>query len=273
MNRLMLYACIALIGCGEGGGPLLDTPQVPAEGCEFSSDSPVQLRPIVIDVAESTHLRLPLVVHNPTNQPLKVDAADVAWTCHETGFSRGGPLIVPDLSANRRFCQGSPDNGDFVGFNVLSVSGAAIPPGERGIVYVELVPDALGIAFDAMFTAAVAAHQCVASAGTPDPRDEDCADAFAVSHLVSDQEILILAQFAVYDGRFFDEVIGPRGGTSLPDLGASYPMKVQGTLFHGSAGSGTDVGRFEVNVELCRSCGLRTAEGRQPREGWRCYHE
>ena len=58
-----------------------------------------------------------------------------------------------------------------------------------------------------------------------------------------------------------------------PTQGAAYPLTIQAILYGmNDDGEQVESNQIELAVDVCRNCGMRQDDLRQPRAGFECYH-
>lgn len=89
---------------------------------------------------------------------------DYTWECDNHSFLVGlPPLVVPAFSVQQPFCYDqTEDTEDFVGTDVVPISGSAVPPQTRGIVMIQAVNGPTAQALAGTFEIAKLADSCCA---------------------------------------------------------------------------------------------------------------
>lgn len=171
---------VRIVGVAMTSGDIDDATGI-VDKCEFDSADDTEPSGLVLDTAAALMVSLPLKVLNDTvqadiqvqQQPVQINLSpatairplrmDVVWECDSNGFSGDlGPLVLPAFDPVVPFCLDKrADTQNFVGFDVVSASGAAIQGGGgRGIASVGVVPFAMGQAIDETLRIAALAEQC-----------------------------------------------------------------------------------------------------------------
>lgn len=256
-------AALTLIGCNSvetGFVPLYvaepDTEVNPVTSeveCLYPGGEAEPVSFVEVDVSQFNALSLMIVAennlqdvlitvqqNNPTEtfqvsnqiQPVRFD---FRWECDSTGFTAGqGPIRLPAFGADRPFCLDRRDEttGNFSGFDVVAATGAAIEPGERGVIEVRIAPPQMLTSMQDAFDIAVRADNCCRQAGSCQEASE--AQPSDNSECQALQDV-------------FDRVGGNLSANSLPDLRRWRPF-----VAHTSAAQGGPVpynmrlrGRFE----------------------------
>ena len=278
-SRLGLLALGLTAACGDPRALLVEGSVLPSDdgACTFAADGPLAQSPPVMDVASGFTFRLPVVITNEGNLGLTADRLDLRWECSEGAFSADvGPLVVPAYSTSTPFCLSSLDDQStaFVGFDLVRATSPRVGPGERGVALVEVVPSRLGEGLDELFTLARLADRCLLSNPLGDPSTPECqALEAAIPGVPASDDAARLAPFARYDGRYLDEVLSAREGSVPPTQGAAYPLTIRAILYAlDDDGDQVESNQLELALDVCRNCGARQDDLRQPRAGFECYH-
>lgn len=274
-------ACVPDFGTAHVELAILGVASSTVAACQFGPGTPPVLSDaLVFDLAASEKLRLPLVVRNDWGSTIAVKEMDLSWDCNATGFMLGvSPLYVPSFSVDVPFCRDThnPD-APFVGWDVVATTGAPIEPGATGIVWVEIVPSALGEAMSEALELAVLANVCEdGNLNGVDLSTPECqALATRLGEVVPGAPVgqTLVSRYARY--AFADGDFALQGDPNPPALGTGVRLQLRG-LVRGESGS-DDIFSNEIiqAVDICRNCGVlqsTTPATRAPRDGFACYYE
>lgn len=271
-------ACVPPFGTGNVGLAVLGVASSSVAPCQFGSGTPPLLSDrVVLDLAATDQLRLPLVVRNDWHSTIAAKDMDLGWDCNAVGFMNGAaPLYVPGHSLDAPFCRDTNHPNDpYTGLDVVGATGAPIEPGATGVVWVEVVPSELGQNMLESLELAVLAHACLDGEPYVNVLDTPACQAFAARHVeivgtVHPSHASKYGHFAHADGNHgLDQDPAP------PALGSGLDLQVRGYL-RGQAGN-DDVLSNEIiqAVEICRNCGALqsgTPVTRGARTGYACYY-
>jgi len=215
----------------------------------------------------------PAFVEDPNwLQPLRMD---VRWECDVSGFSADlGPLILPTFDPALPFCleTRAEANESFRGFDVVSVSGQAIGPRDKGLVFASVVPYDMGRAFAEALDIATFADSCCresTNCNGQNPGAPGCAALEAIFRALDptgatlqvpspdptqpSEDLLTFRPFARFDGEY-NLVVDPASGDS--ETGAMYPMRFRGVMeFVNNGGDLVTSTEYAETVRFCRACG------------------
>lgn len=146
--------------------------------CEYDPEAPALLS-TPMDVSFMGILKLGILVQNnmsgataaldtnPTENTVNTNTwrpvrFDYTWECDNHSFLSGlPPLVVPAFSVQQPFCYDqTEDTEDFVGTDVVPISGPAIPPEGRNIILMEAVSNPTAQAIKGAFDIAKLAENC-----------------------------------------------------------------------------------------------------------------
>lgn len=276
--RRLVVAALCLSGCTSARDVVVDGALEVEAPCEVDATGALRTDPIAADVANSFTWRVPLSVVNRGDRGVVPDRFDFRWECDDTGFTGdAGALFVPAFDRDTPFCLASDavNRAGFVGFGLVAASGPRIGPGEIGVVEVELVPPTLGDGLDELFSLARLADTCLRSNPVGDDATPECSAFYTAwpYDAATPDDVTRLSPFARFDGRYVDEVLSVREGSSPPVVGPAYRLTAQGILLLQTDESElVQTNEIEVSIDVCRNCGARQEDLRQPRSGFECYH-
>ena len=274
---LALLALPLALGCTEVRRVTLEGALLAEPPCEIDAAGDLVSSAVVADVAYSFSYRIPLSVRNSGERGVSPDRFDFRWECNDNGFAADvGPLVVPAYSPSVPFCLSSQQLGGapFVGYDLVNATGPRIGPGELGVVEVELVPSTLGDGLDTLWSLARLADGCLRSNPVGDDATPECAAFYTAWPYgeASPEDVDRLAPFARFDGRYLDEVLVVREGSTPPVVGPAYPLTAHGVLYLlDDGGREVETNEIEIAIDVCRNCGARQDDLRQPRTGAECY--
>jgi hypothetical protein len=288
----IVIAAFGLIACDAPDASLVIEGVVPpmimvdtmtgAVSCQYDPADAENQIDITIDVANQLTLFLVLKVRNTlAPDTLEIDSDpdqtiayseavsplrfDYRWECDTIGFGSDlGALYLPQFSVNQPFCLDSRDEtgGDFVGFDVIPATGAAIPAGTVGGVEIRPVPAPLGIAIYDMFTLAALAQACCAStdgcAGVENGANAEC---IRLQTLFNDVGILQNQTEAAQRYRPFSLFDGAMPPSSTYPVTPTYALRIRGVL-EGVTSSGDTVTSNEWSQDI--GIGRNLAQGTNP---------
>ena len=219
-----------------------------------------------IDIPISTNPPQEIIMVDNSIQPLRFD---YRWECDSTGFTADqGALYVPAFNPVRPFCVDNRDDAtsDFVGFDIISASGGAIPAGGEGLIETRIVTPQLAEGIRDTFDLAIQADLCCQEvqgcenldmADTTNP-NTNC----GLLQQIFDR----VAGANVYSANSLDDVTRWRpfaaytnsNGTGKTPV--SYPMRLRGR-YEGITPSGDFVTSTEYTQDIgfCQGCGLSLA--------------
>jgi hypothetical protein len=272
---LLATACVPDFGSGNRGLTILGVASSTIAACQFDDGLPPVIGDaIVLDLASSESLRLPLVVRNDWDDPVALKNMDFRFECDVIGFSGPvGPIFVPTFSINQPFCLDTRDEStDFVGFDVIALSGVPLSPGETGVIWAEIIPSHLGRGLEAMADLALLAVPCRDADHVDDcrPFEEAYAEVGGLTNIGDAAQRY--AAYAPMDGSYrLEEQVDP------PTLSSGVRMQVRG-LLRGEDNRHDGIFSNELIhiVEICRNCGEvvpGTPPTRAPRTGFECYYD
>jgi hypothetical protein len=274
-------ACVPDFGTAHVELAILGVASSTVAACQFGPGTPPVLSDaLVFDLAASEKLRLPLVVRNDWGSTIAVKEMDLSWDCNANGFSPGeGPLFVPSHDLDVPFCRDTHQpNRPFIGWDVVATTGAPIEPGATGVVWVEIVPSALGEAMSESMDLAVLANVCEdGNFHGVDLSSPECQalasrlDEVLPGASINNTRVSRYARYAFADGDFALE-----GDPNPPMFGTGLRLQLRG-LVRGESGN-DDIFSNEIiqAVDICRNCGVvqsTTPATRAPRDGFACYYE
>lgn len=271
---LFANACVPDFGTGNQDLTILGVASSTLAACQFDTGMPPVIGDaIVLDLASSDSLRLPIVVRNDSNDPIAFKNIDLRFECDVAGFSAGvGPLYVPSFSSAQPFCLDSRlETSNFVGFDVLELSGAPLSSGDTGVVWAQIIPDMLGRGIEQTIDLGLRADACV-----EEDRLDDCPE-FDELYLdlagsSSAEDLLRYAPFAFMDGSHeLAEQTTPR------PLSSGLRLQVRAILrAENNRHDGVFSNELIHVIELCRNCGEvvpGTPPTRAARTGFECYYD
>ena len=271
---LLANACVPDFGTGNQDLTIVGVASSTVAACQFGTGTPpVVGDAIVLDLASSDSLRFPIVVRNDSNDPIAFKNMDLRFECDSAGFSGSvGPLYVPSFDVHQPFCLDSrQETANFVGFDVVALSGPPLSPGETGVVWAQIISDALGRGIEQTIDLGVGADVCV-----EEERFDGCPEFdeiyLELASSSTGDDLLRYAPFAFMDG---SHELGEQ--TTPPPLSAGLRLQVRAVL-RGENNRHDSIFSNELIhvIELCRNCGEilpGTPPTRAPRTGFECYYD
>ena len=275
-TTLLLFGCVPDFDTGNQGISLLGVVNLPETDCDFEGEAPPVISDsLVLDLAVSETLRIPVAMRNDWHDTLSLKQMDLRWECDSLGFGAGlSPLFVPSFDAASPFCLDSRSTtGDFVGFDVIALTGAPILQGENGVGWAEIIPAQLGQALIQTIDLGVLADVCV-----QEQRTSNCpefVDLYQQAGGGSNVDDLIVRQYASY--AFMDGRHRLSDQSMPPQLSSGYKMQLR-ALSRAEDSEHDSVFSNEMIqlVEICRNCGnliQSDPPSRAPRDGFDCYYD